>query len=203
MSKPEVIKTNYLVIETAMAAYSVLEDTMLAFGETLPDDHPYKDAEQEMVKWCAYYGAAGRRSQAWRLAPLIESVWSIMKEDDRDGMICWDFEFVPEFMLYCLNFTKEEDVQPVVEGAEKLRDLYYAARERRKAFKSTLPASSRQRDMFIAECREAADEQWKYADLISDHPDKVQAAFEANEDPEEFVKALGEDLELIDFGPWK
>lgn len=107
MSKPETIKTNYLVIETAMAAYSVLEDTMLAFGETLPDDHPYKNAEQEMVKWCAYYGAAGRRSQAWRLAPLIESVWSIMKEDDRDGMICWDFEFVPEFMLYCLNFTKE------------------------------------------------------------------------------------------------
>jgi hypothetical protein len=34
--------TNYLVIETAMAAYAVLEDTQLLVGETLPDDHPYK-----------------------------------------------------------------------------------------------------------------------------------------------------------------
>jgi hypothetical protein len=201
MKKPETITTNYLVIETAMAAYSVLEDSLLLIGETLPDDHPFKDAEQQMVKWCEYYGAAGRRSQAWRLAPLIESVWSIMSEDERDGVICWDFEFVPEFLLYCINFTEEEDLQPVIEGAEKLRDLYRTSRERCKAFKGG-PASSRQRDQFFQECREEADKQWKYADLISDHKDAVQTAFEANEKPAEFVKVLGEELDLIDFGPW-
>ncbi|WFU52247.1 hypothetical protein QA639_21300 [Bradyrhizobium pachyrhizi] len=203
MSKPETITTNYLVIETALAIYTVLEDTMLKFGETLPDDHPYKAAEQQMVRWCENYGAGGRRLQSWRLAPLIESVWAIMNQDDRDGNICWDFEFVPQFLLYCLSFTEDEDVEPVIAGAEKLRDLYYTARSRCAAFKSSKPVGSRERDQFIHDCRDEAEEQWKYADLISDHPEAVQNAFEAKEDPAAFVKALGEDLDLIDFGPWK
>ena len=203
MTKPETITTNYLVIETAMAVCCVLDDTQLLFGNTLPDDHPYKEAEQQMAQYCEDYGARGRRSAAWALAPLIESVWAIMKEEDRDGMICWDFEFVPEFMLYCLNFNDGEDVKPVVEGAEKLRDLYYAARARCKAFKSSKPGSTRDRDQFIKDCREEAEEQWCYADLISDHPDAVQSAFEAKEKPAEFVKALGQELDLHDFGPLK
>jgi hypothetical protein len=199
MNKPEIITTNYLVIETAMAAYAVLEDTRLIVGTTLPDDHPYKVAEQEMVEYCETFGAGGMRRSAWDMAALIESVWSIMPETDRDGMICWDFEFVPEFMLYCLNFGDGEAVEPVVEGAEKLRDLYQTARARCKAFKSTKSPSTRERDQFIKDCREEAEEQWCYADLISDHADAVQIAFEKKEKPAEFVKALGEELELIDF----
>src|ERR1700730_9631804 len=120
--QPETIKTNYLVIETAMAAYAVLEDTRLLIGETLPDDHPFKDAERQMSQYCDDYGAAGMRRAAWEMAELIESVWSGMAEDEKDGAICWDFEFVPQFMLYCLSFT-DEDVEPVVKGAEKLRAL--------------------------------------------------------------------------------
>lgn len=203
MTKPETIKTNYLVIETAMAAYAVLEDTRLLIGTTLPDDHPYKEAERQMTQYGEDYGAAGMRRAAWEMAALIESVWSIMPEADRDGMICWDFEFVPEFMLYCLNFGEGEDVEPVVEGAEKLRDLYQTARARCKAFVSKYPPSTRDRDQFIKDCREEAEKQWCYADLISDHADAVQIAFEAKEKPAEFVKALGEELDLHDFGPMK
>lgn len=202
MTKPETIKTNYLVIETAMAAYAVLEDTRLLIGETLPDDHPFKDAERQMSKYCDDYGAAGMRRAAWEMASLIESVWNGMTEDEKDGAICWDFEFVPEFMLYCLNFT-DEDVVPVIKGAEKLRNLYRTSRERCKAFKSSRPASTRERDQFIQDCRDEAEKQWCYADLISDHLEEVQRAFEAKEKPAEFVKALGEDLDLIDFGPLK
>lgn len=201
MTKPEIIKTNYLVIETAMAAYAVLEDTRLLIGTTLPDDHPFKDAERQMSKYCDDYGAGGMRRAAWEMASLIESVWNGMTEDEKDGAICWDFEFVPEFMLYCLNFT-DEDVEPVIKGAEKLRALYRTSRERCKAFVSKCPPSTRERDSFIQGCRDEAEKQWKYADLISDHPDEVQRAFEAKEEPAEFVKALGEELELIDFGPW-
>jgi hypothetical protein len=203
MTKPETITTNYLVIETAMAACCVLEDTQLLIGSTLPDDHPYKEAEQQMAKYCEDYGSRGRRSAAWALAPLIESVWAIMPEEDRDGAICWDFEFVPEFMLYCLNFGDGEDVTPVVKRPEDLRSLYQSARARCKAFKSNKPASTRDRDQFIKDCREEAEEQWCYADLISDHPDEVQRAFEAKEKPAEFVKTLGEELDLLDFGPKK
>jgi len=202
MSKPETIKTNYLVIETAMAAYAVLEDTRLLVGTTLPDDHPYKEAEKQMTQWCEDYGAAGMRRAAWEMAALIESVWSIMPEDDRDGAICWDFEFVPEFMLYCLDFGDGEDVQPVVKRPEDLRSLYQSARARCKAWTGG-PPSTRERDQFIVDCRDEAEKQWNYADLVSDHMDAVQSAFEAKEKPPEFIKSLGEDLELIDFGPWK
>ncbi|TYO65472.1 hypothetical protein FXV83_16180 [Bradyrhizobium hipponense] len=200
---PEIIKTNYLIIETAMAAYAVLEDTRLIVGTTLPDDHPYKEAEQQMAQYCEDYGARGMRWAAWQMAPIIESVWAIMPEADRDGMICWDFEFVPEFMIYCLNFGDGEDVNPVVARPEDLRSLYQAARARCKAFVSKYPPSTRERDQFIKDCRDEAEEQWCYADLISDHPDEVQRAFEAKEKPAEFVKALGEELELLDFGPMK
>jgi hypothetical protein len=196
---PEAITTNYLIIETAMAAYAVLEDTRLIVGTTLPDDHPYKAAEQQMAQYCEDYGARGMRWAAWKMAPVIESVWSTMPAEDQDGMICWDFEFVPEFMLYCLNFDKGEDVAPVVERPEDLRSLYQSARARCKAFKSTKPPSTRERDQFIKDCREEAEEQWCYADLISDHADAVQIAFEKKEKPAEFVKALGEELELLDF----
>ena len=198
---PEKITTNYLVIETAMAAYAVLEDTRLLIGETLPDDHPFKDAERQMSQYCDDYGAAGLRRAAWEMAELIESVWSGMTEDEKDGAICWDFEFVPQFMLYCLNFT-DEDVEPVIKGAEELRALYRTSRERCKAWKGG-PPSTRQRDQFIADCRDEAEKQWSYADLIDDHFEQVESAFEAREMPAAFIKALGEELDLISFGPWK
>jgi hypothetical protein len=203
MKTPEIITTNYLIIETALAAYAVLEDTRLIIGTTLPDDHPYKAAEQQMTQYGEDFGAGGMRRAAWEMAPIIESVWAIMPENDRDGTICWDFEFVPEFMLYCLNFGEGEDVTPVVKRPEDLRSLYQSARARCKAFISKHPPSTRERDQFIKDCREQAEEQWCYADLISDHSDAVQTAFEAKEKPAEFVKALGEELELLDFGPMK
>jgi hypothetical protein len=198
--KPEAITTNYLVIETAMAAYAVLEDTRLLVGATLPDDHPFKDAERQMSQYCEDYGARGMRWAAWQMAPLIESVWSGMTEDEKDGAICWDFEFVPEFMLYCLNFD-EEDVEPVVKDIDQLRKLYRTSRERCKAWTGG-PPSTRDRDQFFQDSRDEAEKQWKYGDLVSDHKDAVQSAFEAKEKPAEFIKALGADLELIDFGPW-
>jgi hypothetical protein len=202
MKTPEIITTNYLIIETALAAYAVLEDTRLIIGTTLPDDHPFKDAERQMTKYGEDYGARGMRSAAWQMAPIIEDVWSGMTEDEKDGEVCWDFEFVPQFMLYCLNFT-DEDIKPVVEGSDKLRALYRTSRDRCKAFVSKCPPSTRERDSFIQDCRDEAEEQWCYADLISDHQEAVQRAFEAKEKPAEFVKALGEELELLDFGPTK
>lgn len=68
---------------------------------------------------------------------------------------------------------------------------------------SKYPPSTRDRDQFIKDCRDEAEKQWCYADLIGDHPEEVQRAFEAKEKPAEFVKALGEVLDLIDFGPLK
>jgi len=66
-------------------------------------------------------------------------------------------------------------------------------------------ASNRMQDYttWLNECREEAQKQWCYPDLIDDHPEKFEAAFKDGESPKNFVRELGLDLDLIDFGPWK
>ena len=204
MKKSPIIKTNSLIIETAMVVYQVLEDTRLHANVTLPDNHPLKQRELTMPEWCDNFGSATIRDQSWQIAPKIEECWRGMTEDERDGAITWDWEFVPEFLLYCVDFDpNDEDLSFVSDDTEELIKKWREGRATCVAFKSELPPSTHERDVFFQECREEAEKQWKYADLISDHPDLVQRAFEAKEKPAEFVKALGEDLELIDFGPWK
>jgi len=101
---PEQITTNYLIIETALAAYAVLEDHMLLSREKLPEGHPFKEADEMVTQWCENHGAAEMRRAAWSMAPAIETIWSGLTEEERDGQICWDFEFVPQLMLFCFDW---------------------------------------------------------------------------------------------------
>lgn len=52
---------------------------------------------------------------------------------------------------------------------------------------------------FELSCRHESDRQWKYADFMRDHPERVENAFEDGEEPAEFVKWLGEKYELYHF----
>lgn len=211
MNQPQTITTNYLVIETAMAAYMVLEDSRLAFGDTLPDDHPFKAAELSITDWCNNFGAATMRDQAWQISPVIESAWSNMSEAERDGDICWDFEFVPQFLLYCVKFNpKSEYLKPVATGHEALIKAYREARAKAAEFKGG-PASSHQRDIYIRECKAEARKQWAYEDLVTDDcpsrtnyaGGRMQQAFEMGEKPAEFVKWLGEKYDLTPASEWQ
>ena len=42
---------------------------------------------------------------------------------------------------------------------------------------------------------------WAYAELVDDNPDGARAAWEAGEDPFEYIKEEGLDLDLEKFGP--
>ena len=101
------ITTNYLIIETALAAYAVLEDHMLLAREELPDGHPFKEVDDAITKWCENSGAAEMRRAAWSMAEDIEAIWRKMSPGERDGEICWDFEFVPQLMTYCFKWDTQ------------------------------------------------------------------------------------------------
>ena len=198
------ITTTYSVIETAMCIYMVLEDSRLAFGETRSDEHPFKAAELAIPDWCGNFGAFTMRDQAWQLAPRIEEVWRTMSEEERDGGICWDFEFIPEFVLYCLKFDEnEENIEFLADTVDGLRDLYRKGRATAAAFPAG-PGSTRQRDQFIKDCKEEAERQWAYPDLVTDDcvtrtnyaGSRMQQAFEMGEKPADFVKWLGEKYDL-------
>lgn len=47
---------------------------------------------------------------------------------------------------------------------------------------------------------EASDHFWSYPELIYDDPDSAKRAWEAGEDPAAYVKQLGIDLDLHEFG---
>jgi hypothetical protein len=55
---------------------------------------------------------------------------------------------------------------------------------------------------WLAECREEAQKQWCYPELVDDHPAIFEDAFNKGESPTNFVKELGIDFDLISFGPW-
>jgi hypothetical protein len=137
--KPESISTNYLVIETALTVYSILEDHLLEDRATLPDGHVDKERENEIIAWCAQEGAAGRRRASWDIAPFIEKVWREASQKDREGFITWDWEFIPELLMWC--FTYESDVpQPISNDPTAMMQAYYACVAFRESQKSGRPS---------------------------------------------------------------
>lgn len=44
--------------------------------------------------------------------------------------------------------------------------------------------------------------QWQYKDLLDDHAERTEAAYQSGEKPAEFVKALGEKYDLIPASDW-
>jgi hypothetical protein len=55
-------------------------------------------------------------------------------------------------------------------------------------------------DKWHAEARRAGEHYWCYAELVDDNPAAAEAAWEAGEDPYDYIKELGLDLDLHAFG---
>lgn len=94
---------DYRLGETAIAIAIAFEDYCLINRETMPQDHPCRPCEVTVAKWVENVGAGERRATAWCLAALAEKVWMVLSEDDRDA-ITWDWDFIPTFVLYGVNY---------------------------------------------------------------------------------------------------
>lgn len=68
-----------------------------------------------------------------------------------------------------------------------------------RAFHKTKVSS----EWWVQEARAAAEAQWCYADLISDHVDAAKIAWEKGEDPISFSRELGEELDLTPAAEWR
>ena len=53
---------------------------------------------------------------------------------------------------------------------------------------------------WMAEARKAAKHFWAYEDLVDDADDLLRC-YEAGDDPYDAVKAIGQSLDLFEFGP--
>ena len=51
-------------------------------------------------------------------------------------------------------------------------------------------------------CRREANKQWCYADLVSDHPERVEQAWGLGEQPADFIRWLGEKYDLTPADRW-
>ncbi len=54
---------------------------------------------------------------------------------------------------------------------------------------------------WLEQARRAGNYYWAYAELVDDDPDAAKRAWEAGEQPYEYIKHLGLDLDLGEYGP--
>ncbi|ARQ95421.1 hypothetical protein [Bradyrhizobium phage BDU-MI-1] len=142
-------------------------------------------------------GSAEMRSQSKVLGLWCLEIYDILTKDDPDFFDWWsyDWEVIPAMLTHAVCKDGKASMYRgdyIYMGGE-LIDAHSAAQ---------LVAQEFCWRKFEEACRSEAKKQWHYEDLVSDHEDSVRNAFEVGEEPAAFIKQLGEELELIDFGPW-
>lgn len=136
--------------------------------------------------------------QAGDIALLVHSHMGVRGYEFADA---YDWEFVPG-VLVRLDWAKLTDdnqysgdpYKPDIHAifcAMVSADLAANTDPQRRSFQKKDDTA-----IWITKARAEAEKQWGYGDLISDHPEKVTAAMERDEDPAEFIKWLGEKYNL-------
>ena len=94
---------SYDLVETAIALFSAFDDYTLNARQDLPRNHPGRPSEISARNAREALGAAASRAICIELADICEKTWLAIPEDERDALT-WDWEFCPEFILYCVNW---------------------------------------------------------------------------------------------------
>ena len=55
---------------------------------------------------------------------------------------------------------------------------------------------------FRRRCRIEANKQWCYAELVNDHPERAEQAWQLKETPADFIRWLGEKYDLTPADRW-
>jgi hypothetical protein len=134
-------------------------------------------------------GSVEMRHQSIVLGKWCLKIYDICTKHDRDffDALSYDWEVIPMM----LNHARNDD-GPVIyeEGLPPPEQI------------ATLVAREVLWDEFLRQCRDAAQKIWKYGDLVQDDREDIERAFADGEEPYPFIKRYGEELALIDFGPW-
>jgi hypothetical protein len=169
----------HLEMEAALCVWECLIDWTINEDDTLIRKD-WSDLREAV-------GSVEMRHQSIVLGKWCLEIYDILTKHDKDffDSMAYDWEVIPKM----LGYACDAEGKPVI-------------------YEEGLPSPHRVAQMvaqdviflhFVWDCERQAEKQWCYRDLISDHDDKVEIAFAAGDEPAAFVKALGEDYDLIKF----
>lgn len=147
-------------------------------------------------------GSSAMRHCSMQAGDIALQVHNHMEARSYDFVDAYDWEFVPA-VLQKLDWQKLTDdnqyngepYKPDIHAifcALVAADLAANTDPTRRSFQK----KTSDLDAYKAACRAEAEEQWSYGDLVSDHVERVTQAWDADEDPAEFIKWLGEKYDL-------
>lgn len=168
----------HLEMEAALCVWEWINDVTL-------DDTP-----QNIKEWVTLregVGSVELRHQSIVLGKWCLKIYDLLTKQERDffDSMAYDWEVIPMMLR---NANDPSGVPTIYK--ESLPDPNAIAQlvAREVLFKH-----------YVWDCEREADSQWKYRDLVSDHDDVIERAFEEGDDPAKVIKELGEELELIKF----
>lgn len=142
-------------------------------------------------------GSGEMRSQSIVLGKWCLEIYEILTKSNPDFFAPWsyDWEVIPAMLTHAVSKDGKVSMYrgSYVYIGKPLISAHSAAQlvAREFAWRN-----------YEEECRSEAQKQWKFGDLVRENPEDFERGFVAGDEPKALVKAIGEDLDLIDFGPW-
>lgn len=144
-------------------------------------------------------GSAGMRSCAIQAGRIAEAVYLQMQSDGYELAVSFDFDMVPAVLdqldWKALTDDNQFNGAPYRPDIEALFDALCEANP--DDFYRADPKAD-----WMATAKAECIRQWQYKDLLDDHAERTEAAYQSGEKPAEFVKALGEKYDLIPASDW-
>jgi hypothetical protein len=138
-------------------------------------------------------GYAGMRSVATQAGSIALAVYDLMESQGAEFNCAYDWEFIPA-VLALLDWKALCDDNQYGAAAYK-PNISVILKDMMETMADDFDATPK-KSAWLAQARYAAQKLFAYSDLISDHEDRADAAFEADEDPAEFAEWLGDKYDL-------
>lgn len=188
----------HLQMEAALCAWEAMLESRLS-DEAMLNPGDYPEWQVTISSMWSDHGSGCMRSCSIQAGEIAERVYAAMEAKGWEFHDPYDFEFVPTVLalldwqaLMRHNQYGGTAYEPDIEVL-----LTAMVAKRPDSFDLDPKKSS-----WLASCRYQAQKQWAYPELLTDHEDQFDQAFEAGEDAAAFVKRLGEKYDLTPASGW-
>jgi hypothetical protein len=186
MAGPKLIEKEYthLEMEAALCVWEHLIEITLG-------DHINGPGQPAWTELREGIGSVEMRHQSMVLGKWCLKIYDLCTAHDQDFFdgISYDWEVIPMM----LDYAEDQEGRPAI------YEQFLPPPEK----VALLVMHRHLRDEYFRSCRQEGQKQWAYGDLVEDNPPDIDRGFESGDEPAAFIKTLGEDLDLINFGPWK
>lgn len=195
----------HLEMEAALCVWECLNEWTLGNEqdveklrkEAAEDPHSHAAIRIEWIDMRDETGSGEMRSQSIVLGKWCLEIYDILTAHDPDFFAPWsyDWEVIPTMLKHACSKDGKASMYrgSYVYIGKPLIPAHSAAQ---------LVAQEFAWRNYEEACQSEASKQWSFGDLVRENPEDFIRGFESGDDPKKLVKAIGEDLDLIDFGPW-